>query len=267
MVGTMGFWVYLVSAMLLSRWRSGCYVQAFAVHGCCGLWGLLAAALFHTSTAHTLHIRAYGVQVAFQVCLCGPPRRLCVPSWCPPPVGCLPPPPQGFALRGGVRSGKFQSGCRAVTGDVKRLAGGYWWLEMRLGLMWGYGNAFGVESGPECWGGGGGPPPPFKRLPAPPCAPLCTPGRLECGPRPGGSNPPPGISLRCTAPTGDRGSIWAYLSGTSGFTPTRSVCEGRCRSHLRPLRVPLGGGGGYVGHIPKALEKGYLERPGSAGLY
>ena len=30
---------------------------------------------------------------------------------------------------------------------------------MRLGLMLGYGNAFGVESGPECWGEGGTPPP------------------------------------------------------------------------------------------------------------
>ena len=30
---------------------------------------------------------------------------------------------------------------------------------MRLGLVWGYGNAFGVESGPQCWGGEGGPPP------------------------------------------------------------------------------------------------------------
>ena len=27
---------------------------------------------------------------------------------------------------------------------------------MRLGLVLGYGSAFGVESGPECWGGGGG---------------------------------------------------------------------------------------------------------------
>ena len=43
--------------------------------------------------------------------------------------------------------------------------GGYWRLEMRLGLGLGYGNAFGVESGPECWGV---PPPPllFKRFPA-----------------------------------------------------------------------------------------------------
>ena len=45
--------------------------------------------------------------------------------------------------------------------------GGYWRLEMRLGLVLGYGNAFGVESGPECWGRGGYPPPPLKRFPAP----------------------------------------------------------------------------------------------------
>ena len=51
-----------------------------------------------------------------------------------------------------------------VTGDVKQLGGGYWRLEMRLGLMLGYGNAFGGESGPECWGGRGTPPP-FKRFP------------------------------------------------------------------------------------------------------
>ena len=37
---------------------------------------------------------------------------------------------------------------------------------MRLGLVLGYGNAFGVESGPECWGGGRGyPPPPFQAMP------------------------------------------------------------------------------------------------------
>ena len=44
--------------------------------------------------------------------------------------------------------------------------GGFWRLEMRLGLVLGYGNAFGVESGQ--WGGGRGvtPPPPFKRFPA-----------------------------------------------------------------------------------------------------
>ena len=62
-----------------------------------------------------------------------------------------------------MRSEKFQSGCRAVTGDVKRWGGGYWRLEMRLGLVWGYRDAFGVESGPECGGGGGDPP--FKRFP------------------------------------------------------------------------------------------------------
>ena len=39
--------------------------------------------------------------------------------------------------REGCDRGKFQSGCRAVTGDVKRLGGGYWRLEMRLGLVLG----------------------------------------------------------------------------------------------------------------------------------
>ena len=34
--------------------------------------------------------------------------------------------------------------------------GGYWRLERRLGLVLGDGNAFGVESGPECSAGGGG---------------------------------------------------------------------------------------------------------------
>ena len=34
--------------------------------------------------------------------------------------------------------------------------------------------------------------------------------------------------------------------------------------HLRPLSVPKGGGG-YVGYVRKALSKGYLEHPGSAG--
>ena len=71
-----------------------------------------------------------------------------------------------------VRSRKFQSSCRAVTGDVKRLGGGHWRLEMRLALVLGSGNAFGLESGPECWGGRGAPPPPpLKRCPACSCLP------------------------------------------------------------------------------------------------
>ena len=50
------------------------------------------------------------------------------------------------------------------------VGGGFWRLEMRLGRVLGYGNAFGVESGPECWGEGVPPPPLFKRFPAPsPC--------------------------------------------------------------------------------------------------
>ena len=69
-----------------------------------------------------------------------------------------------------MQLGKFQSGRRAVTGDVKRLGGGYWRLEMRLGLVLGYGNAFGVELGPEGWGGGGYPSP-VEATPPPPCDP------------------------------------------------------------------------------------------------
>ena len=46
---------------------------------------------------------------------------------------------------------------------MKAIAGGYWRLEMRLGLVWGHGNAFGVESGPQSCGGL--PPSPVKRVP------------------------------------------------------------------------------------------------------
>ena len=41
--------------------------------------------------------------------------------------------------------------------------GGFWRLEKRLGLVLGYGNAFGVEL--VQWGRGEGVPPPFKRFP------------------------------------------------------------------------------------------------------
>ena len=40
-----------------------------------------------------------------------------------------------------------------------RLRCGYWRLEMRLGLVSGYGNASGPESGPEFWEGA---PPPLQ---------------------------------------------------------------------------------------------------------
>ena len=42
-------------------------------------------------------------------------------------------------MEGGLR-GQFQSGCRAVTGDVKAVGGGYWRLGMRLGLVLGCGK-------------------------------------------------------------------------------------------------------------------------------
>ena len=61
-------------------------------------------------------------------------------------------------------SGQSRSGCRAGTGDMKAVGGGgFSRLEKRLGLVLGYGNAFGVES--VQWGGGRGVPPPFKRFP------------------------------------------------------------------------------------------------------
>ena len=68
----------------------------------------------------------------------------------------------GLCLKGrggGGAPGQSQSGCRAVTGDVKAVGGGgFWRLEMRLRLVLRYGNAFGVES--VQWGGGRGVPPP-----------------------------------------------------------------------------------------------------------
>ena len=40
------------------------------------------------------------------------------------------------------------------TGNRFDWRGGYWRLEMRVGLALGCGNTFGVESGPESWGNG-----------------------------------------------------------------------------------------------------------------
>ena len=60
----------------------------------------------------------------------------------------------------GVRSGKFQSGCRAVTGDVKRLGGGYWRLETRLGAGVGVWECLWGRVRAGLLGGGRGTPPP-----------------------------------------------------------------------------------------------------------
>ena len=67
--------------------------------------------------------------------------------------------PPALGLQGGIHlkgtgalgaiPGPLQGGYR---GPQKRLGGGYWRLEMRLRLVLGYGNAFGVESGLESWG-------------------------------------------------------------------------------------------------------------------
>ena len=55
-----------------------------------------------------------------------------------------------------------------------------------------------------------------------------------------------------------------YLSGTVRIVPTRWVFGGRCHCCVICSQCvsQLGGGGGYVGYIQKALEKGYLEHPG-----
>ena len=65
----------------------------------------------------------------------------------------------------GVRSGKFQSGCRAAAGDVKRLGGGYWRLEMRWLGRRGMGIPLGSSQGRSV-GGEGVIPPSLKRFPA-----------------------------------------------------------------------------------------------------
>ena len=61
----------------------------------------------------------------------------------------IPPPAAGLCLkgRGGIEAvpERLQSGHRGWESGWG--GGGFWRLEMRLGLVLGYGNAFGVESG------------------------------------------------------------------------------------------------------------------------
>ena len=85
---------------------------------------------------------------------------------------------------------------------------------------------------------------------------------------PWGSPPPPLAEMphihkelqKCTTVTHS-----TYLSGTLLIAPTRWVFGGVVIVALFvPIEYPVGGGGGYVGYIRKALEKGYLEHPGSA---
>ena len=90
----------------------------------------------------------------------------------PPKTKKNDPPPPGLCLKGrggggiGAVPERLQSGRRGCESGWG--VGGYWRLEMRLGLVLGYGNAFGVESGQ--WGGGRGvsPPPPPQAIPSPP---------------------------------------------------------------------------------------------------
>ena len=66
----------------------------------------------------------------------------------------------GLCLKGrganGAVPGRLPSGHRGCDSGW---GGGYWRLEMRLGLGLRYGNAFGINSRPECLGGRGTPPP------------------------------------------------------------------------------------------------------------
>ena len=59
---------------------------------------------------------------------------------------------------------------------------------------------------------------------------------------------------------------WGYLSVPSRFVPIRWVFTGlhHCCLIGAPCVSRRGGGGGYVGYIQKALEKGYLAHPRSA---
>ena len=59
--------------------------------------------------------------------------------------------------------------------------------------------------------------------------------------------------------------LLAYLSGTTRKVPTRSVFRDQCHCYLICAHYVFHmGEGGYVGYVRKALEKGYLEHPGSA---
>ena len=62
----------------------------------------------------------------------------------------------------------------------------------------------------------------------------------------------------------ERHTALLYLSGTTRKVPTRSVFRDQCHCYLICAHYVFHGGGGYVGYIRKALEKGYLEHPGSA---
>ena len=94
------------------------------------------------------------------------------------PIGLTPLLPSSFPWGGGGGGGgrallEGEGGHRGSHGAVAERSracesglggGGYWRLEMRLGLVLGYGNAVGIEA--VQWGGGRGESPlPFKRFP------------------------------------------------------------------------------------------------------
>ena len=148
-----------------------------------------------------------------------------------------------------MRSWKFQSGCRAVTGGVKRLGGGYWRLEMRLGPGLGYGNAFGVESGPECWGGGGYPPPLPEAIPCP--APFTQPQPTKGNGVWGGPCLPVGLAwekVRVVAGA----CLGQWVRGIQTTRSSNQYCTQATNAPLSPSQTVSSPSAGYclVGKIP-----------------
>ena len=106
-------------------------------------WGTLGRTAMHrVRTAGA--VRAHASLGAHAVCPWRPGR----------PASAARKGAPGLCLKGrGGRSGQFRSGLQSGHGGCEGGCGGgggYWRLEMRLGLALGCGNAFGVESGPEC---------------------------------------------------------------------------------------------------------------------
>ena len=171
--------------------------------------------------------------------------------------------------RGGIGAvpERLQSGHRGCESGWG--VGGYWRLEMRLGLVLGYGNAFGVGSGQ--WGGGS-PPPPLQAIPWPGPPQLRSQARTNdphmlCIPSPVAWDQrcrqlPPADPRRCVPPAvphqtahflGLCGADEVYLDGRYGrrtrsaprpktYTPgPRSVPDAASRTacHCSPRHAPL----------------------------
>ena len=158
-------------------------------------------------------------------------------------------PPRALLEGEGCDRGKFQSGCRAVTGDVKRLAAVTGGWKCGWGWCWGMGMPFGGESGPESWGGGGYPPSPFKQFPAPPIGSVSQ-SCILCPPPP--LRPLPAEHrLRCAC------SADAAIcdAGPGGVTLCHGVERGRGGKRKR-----TNGTSRHIQHSPGTPTAGLRER-------